>query len=57
MEGTMENSAKLCRILVLWSNKEEQEKKRILDDVIVSLQCLEALKLHRDEFLHIHSED
>lgn len=57
MEGTMENSAKLCRILILWSNKEEQEKKRILDNVIVSLRCLEALKLHRDEFLRLHSED
>ena len=57
MEGKMENSAKLCRILVLWNNKEEQEKKRILDDVIVSLQCQEALKWRHDETLHFHSKD
>ena len=57
MEGKMENSAKLFRILVSWNNKEEQEKKRILDDVIVSLQCQEALRLHPDGTPHFHSKD
>jgi len=54
MEGKMENSAKLCRILILWNNKSEQEKKQILDKIIVSLQCQEALRLPPDEFHRSH---
>lgn len=53
----MQNSAKLCRILLLWNNKSEQEKKQILDKIIVSLQCQEALRLPHDEFHLFHSKD
>ena len=50
----MENSANLFRILILWNNKSEQEKKQILDIIIVSLQCQEALRLPPDEFHRSH---
>lgn len=53
----MTNSAKICRILALWKNKEEHEKKQIIDKIIVLLQCQEASKLPRGAIHHFHLKD